>query len=100
MSKFKIDLSATIIGFDNKPFADGKTYAEVLAQDMLQSPAKGYDTIKLYELAITMNGAKKVEVDTSDLELVKRFVTNDSQLFVLAKGPILKAIAAAKEVKD
>lgn len=91
-----LDLSAVITDPKGNPHASGQTYAEALSSELMLSPAKGYDSIKLYEIAITLAAKKKIALDTSDMETVKRFVTNDSNLFVLAKGPILKAFSEAK----
>lgn len=92
-----LDLNFPLKGLPNNgdPGADlGTTAARVLAE-ALMSATKG-DALKQYEQAIMLAGCGKIDLDSSDKETLQRFVKENDNLRVIAKGPILKAISELK----
>lgn len=92
-----LDLNFPIKGLPNngEPAPDlGTTAARVLAEALMAS-TKG-DALKQYEQAIMLSGCGKIDLDSSDREALQRFVKENENLRVIAKGPILKALADLK----
>lgn len=54
------------------------------------------DSLKLFELAMSINKNDSVEVDTSDLKLIEEAVKSNPQYNNMIKGAILKEIESQK----
>lgn len=94
----KLDFNQVVIGIDGKEIIeDGKPVklapllANLFAQANSQEPAKFIDW------AVKLMGDGKIEVDKSDSEKIKNFVSAHNGLSNLGKCRILEIINAAKE---
>jgi len=64
------------------------TLATLLA-DQLVSGNKG-DAVKFYGWALKLHEGKELELDKSDKQTLKDFVSNNEQLTILAKAQLLE----------
>jgi hypothetical protein len=64
------------------------TLGNVLA-DQLVAGTKG-DAIKYYGWALKLHEGKELELDKSDTQTLKDFITNNEQLTILAKAQLLE----------
>lgn len=92
----KINLEKRLTNLDGQPISDGgremkmfHAVANALAQ------AKNQNAVKCYDLALRFYSGAAVELDDTDLALV-RDVIDKSDYFPLVKGPLLKELDAAK----
>lgn len=91
----KVDLSAPLEGLDGTVLSD--TQAKVLANSLVSGPEG--DAIKCYDWGVSLYKTGTIEVDSADLETLKGLVRANQRLANLAKGPILKILNAAGNVK-
>jgi hypothetical protein len=70
--------------------ANGKevTLGYILAEQLV-SGSKG-DAVKFYGWALKLHEGKEIELDKSDTQTLKDFVTNNEQLTILAKAQLLE----------
>lgn len=64
------------------------TLGNVLANELV-SGNKG-DAVKFYGWALKLHEGKEIELDKSDTQTLKDFVTNNEQLTILAKAQLLE----------
>ena len=94
--KITIELNEPIKDLDGKPMVpDGLTVGKVLGNVLVNQPEG--NAVKFYEWAMSWHKGQIVEVDTSDWDLIYKFVENNKTLNVLAKYPILMALSDAKD---
>jgi hypothetical protein len=72
-------------------------YVHNLIAMALYSGRGSADPVKAYELSMRFREGKDLELDTSDLELVRAAVKKSENLFDGAKGQCLLLLADAKE---
>lgn len=79
----------TLNGIDVKD-ANGKdvTLGNILAEQLV-SGSKG-DAVKFYGWALKLHDGKELELDKSDTQTLKDFITNNEQLTILAKAQLLE----------
>ncbi len=64
------------------------TLGSILA-DQLVSGSKG-DAVKFYGWALKLHEGKELDIDKSDTQTLKDFITNNEQLTILAKAQLLE----------
>jgi hypothetical protein len=64
------------------------TLCNILA-DQLVSGSKG-DAVKFYGWALKLHEGKELDIDKSDTQTLKDFITNNEQLTILAKAQLLE----------
>lgn len=95
MSLIKFTLNEPVRDLDGKVLPpEGQTCGKLLAQQLMMA-SKG-QVLKFYEWATAMHGGKQVEVDTTDYDVLYKFV-EDCSLPVFTKQPILMAMRKAKD---
>lgn len=92
----KINLEKLLTNLDGQPITDGgremkmfHAVANALAQ------AKNQNAVKCYDLALRFYSGVPVELDDSDLALV-RDIIEKADYYPLVKGPLLKELDAIK----
>lgn len=94
----ELDLNRAVVGIDGKEIIeDGKPVklAPLLAN--LFAQANSPEPAKFIDWAVKLMGDGKIEVDKSDSEKIKSFVSAHSGLSNLGKYRILEIINATKE---
>lgn len=97
-----LNLDFNIVGLDGRQImiqSDGgikkaPTAAELVASEMAKSNTG--DPIKMMSIALKLYDVKRVEVDKSDLGLVRDFVSKSTSFTNLAKYQILEAMDKIK----
>ena len=97
----KLNLNKPILTLDGSPFKEadgsnvilGKTIANALAMQ-----SKG-DILKFFGWAQKMYKGEAVEMDKSDLNILKGFIEEIQTLPIITKGQALEAIAEAEKNK-
>ncbi len=90
----KISLNKPCLGLDGNHFTND-SLGKILGQSLaLQS--KG-DAIKLIDWAGKLYKGEDLELDRSDFNWLKEFISNSESIFVIAKGPLLKEFIEFKE---
>jgi hypothetical protein len=64
------------------------TLGNILAQQLV-SGSKG-DAVKFYGWALKLHEGKELDIDKSDKQTLKDFITNNEQLTILAKAQLLE----------
>lgn len=82
-------LDGQILKEDGRPLKMFHAAANALVQ------AKGRDPIKCYDLAVRIFSGGPIDIDDSDLSLV-RDVIDKSEFIPLVKGPLLKELDSVK----
>ena len=92
----KINLDKPLTTLDGQPLQEaGRELKMFHAVANALAQAQGQNAIKCYDLAVRFYSGAPVELDDSDLALV-RDVMDKSAYFPLIKGPVLKELDAAK----
>ena len=84
-----IKMNVNLVGLDGVEIPNsnaGKLVANLLAQD-----SKG-DAIKKFSIAQRLYAGEDVELDASDLMMLKTFIETSEQMTVLAKSQILQLL--------
>ena len=87
-----VDLSGTIIKNGND---DNVTMGKLLAQTLVNQ-AKG-DALKFHGWAVDMYNCKPLNLDRSDVKVLREFVENSETMTVLAKAQIFELLDKGKE---
>jgi hypothetical protein len=99
----KLDLNFTLKGFDGKEMeseaAESINAAQVLATQ-LYSAREASNPVKYFDWALKLYNKQTLEVDSSDLEELKKFVKTHKSLFVIAQAQILKALSSLESDGD
>lgn len=82
----KLDFNFNLLDLDGKELKDANA-GKILANALIQQ-TKG-DSVKIWELALSLNKGEIVDLDSSDQELVKTFIRDTETLNVIAKGQLL-----------
>jgi len=90
----KIDLDHDIKNLNGEILKDSNM-AVIAANYMVARPDG--NAIKILEIAQKLNKDKKIEVDTSDYNLIKEIFEKEGSMNILARGQILKQIMEAKK---
>ena len=83
----KLNFNFNLTDLDGQPIENanaGKLLANTLAQQ-----AKG-DALKFWEWALALNKGEIINLDTSDLTVLKNFIKESDALAILAKGQLLQ----------
>ena len=83
----KLNFNFNLTDLDGLPIENanaGKLLANTLAQQ-----AKG-DALKFWEWALALNKGEIINLDTSDLTVLKNFIKESDALAILAKGQLLQ----------
>ena len=93
-----------LCNINGEPMMDGPgedakeiTLSNQLANALVQSEAK--DAIKAYELALRINGAKFIDLDTSDFNMVEQTVER-SKYSALLKAQLIMLVGSAVEAPE
>jgi hypothetical protein len=82
----KLDFNFNLLDLDGKELKDANA-GKILANALIQQ-TKG-DSVKIWELALSLNKGEIVDLDSSDQELVKTFIRDTETLNIVAKGQLL-----------
>jgi len=85
----KIDMNKAIVGLDGKEL-EGSNLGQLIAQVLVQSN-KG-DALKLWHWAQKLYSKEELELDPSDLEILKNFIKESETLTILAKAQALACL--------
>ena len=86
----KLNLDIAILGLDGKEI-EGSNLGQLLSQ-MLASASTKENAIKMYYWATKLYAKEELDLDPSDLSILKSFVESNDQLTVLAKAQILEKL--------
>jgi len=86
----KVNLNHPILGLDGKEI-EGKYLGELLSQ-MLASASTKENAVKMYYWATKLYGKEEIDLDPSDLSILKTFVESNEHMTVLAKAQILEKL--------
>lgn len=81
-----INLNKPITDLDGK-IIENTTLGKLVANDLV-SGSEG-DVIKFYDWAIRLNKGETIELDRSDYEKLKEFITASKRITILVKGQLL-----------
>lgn len=83
---------------DNEVVENGATLTlnKVIAP-VMASQNEGVDVMKFYDWSRGIYKGGVIELDRTDLEIIKNFIKDSKQLSVLAKGRLLEALTAPVE---
>lgn len=90
----KIDLNFKIKGLDATDIPDSNA-GKILA-NVLVSGTKG-DALKFYGWAVKLYADEAIDVDKSDLQKIKTFVSDSDNLPIITKAQILDVLNNVKE---
>lgn len=85
----KINLNKPILALDGKEI-EGSNLGQLLSQ-MLVSASTKENAVKMYYWAQKFYAGEEIDLDPTDLAILKSFVESNEQLTVLAKAQILEA---------
>lgn len=92
----KLNLDKPLTTLDGQPLQEsGRNLLMFHAVANALAQAQGQNAVKCYDLAVRFYSGAPVELDDSDLALV-RDVIDKSSFYPLIKGPLLKQLDAAK----
>lgn len=73
---------------------DPPTLANILASSLVGGAKVGsLDPIKIYDWAMALYKHGEIQVDESDFNALKDYISNSETLTILAKGQLLRAIS-------
>jgi hypothetical protein len=87
----KINLNKLIVDLSGKEI-EGSDLGQLLAQ-MLASASTKENAIKMYYWAQKFYAGEELDLDPTDLSILKSFVEGNEQLTVLAKAQILECFS-------
>jgi cell division septal protein FtsQ len=90
-----INLKVPLIDLDGKEVEREVTLGKILANQLVSS-TEG-DPLKFFDWAMRFNKGETVELDRSDYEKLKDFVTKSKTLTNLSKGQILPLLENDKQ---
>ena len=97
----KLNFNFNLLDLEGKELLerDGSTVnaGKLLANSLVQQ-TKG-DAIKFFEWALSLNKGEILDLDTSDQETLKKFITDSEGIIILAKGPLLKVFTKVQDKK-
>lgn len=91
-----IDLSAKITALDGTiAKEDGReiSYAQLISNILVMGNST--EPVKLFDIATRLFKDEKIELDETDMNLLRAQVINNNQITTLAKAPVIKVIDAA-----
>jgi hypothetical protein len=89
----KIDLNKPVLDLGKSPI-ENAFIGKVIASALI-SGTKG-DALKFMEWAFLLHEGKELDLDKSDYETLKSFITNSESITILVKGQALEIINEAK----
>jgi hypothetical protein len=87
----KINLNKSIVDLSGKEL-EGSNLGQLVSQ-LLASSSSKENTIKMYYWAQKFYAGEELDLDPTDLSILKSFIEGNEQLTVLAKAQILEAIS-------
>jgi hypothetical protein len=87
----KINLNKSIVDLSGKEI-EGSNLGQLVSQ-LLASSSSKENTIKMYYWAQKLYAGEELDLDPTDLSILKSFIEGNEQLTVLAKAQILEAIS-------
>jgi hypothetical protein len=87
----KINLNKPIVDLSGKEI-ENSNLGQLLSQ-MLATASSKENAIKMYYWAQKFYAGEEVDLDPTDLSILKSFIEGNEQLTVLAKAQILEAIS-------
>ena len=77
---------------------DGKHAGKILSA-LLAKATEAENPVKFFDWALSLYKKQPLDLDKSDMELLKKFVKGHRQMFVFAQAQILNKICEASEEK-
>jgi hypothetical protein len=87
----KINLNKSIVDLSGKEI-EGSNLGQLVSQ-LLASSSSKENTIKMYYWAQKFYAGEEIDLDPTDLSILKSFIEGNEQLTVLAKAQILEVIS-------
>ena len=87
----KINLNKSIVDLSGKEI-EGSNLGQLVSQ-LLASSSSKENTIKMYYWAQKFYAGEELDLDPTDLSILKSFIEGNEQLTVLAKAQILEVIS-------
>lgn len=89
----KVNFNVPVLNLDGKPINEGLEPANLgkVLGNTLVMVSQG-DVLKFYGWAMKMNNGDVVDLDKSDQETLKKFVTENQNLTILVKAQILELL--------
>jgi hypothetical protein len=87
----KINLNKPIVDLSGKEI-EGSNLGQLVSQ-LLASSSSKENTIKMYYWAQKFYAGEELDLDPTDLSILKSFIEGNEQLTVLAKAQILEVIS-------
>lgn len=78
---------------------DGKHAGKILSS-LLVKATEVENPVKFFDWALTLYKKQPLELDKSDMDLLKKFVKGHKQMFVFAQAQILNKISEAADHKE
>ena len=95
MTKIKLNLRIPIIDELGKVTVPGRNVGSALAQQMLQSGSNEETEIyKIFDWALTLGKGDRIDLNEGDAKMLRKWIVDNKELFILVKAPALKAIDA------
>lgn len=95
--KIILDLNQKLADLDGNPI-EGQLLGEAVS-NRLVSVSRG-NAIKYLDWAIALHKGKKLELDQADYQELYKFVEDQPDLTILAKGQIIKLMLASKDAAN
>jgi len=94
----KLNLNIPFVDLDGKQI--GKETLGVDLAKTLVGGSKG-EALKFYDWAVALHKGQEISVDNADIKKISEFIEQDTNMTVLLKAQLLKAIdECAKKAKD
>ena len=90
----KVNLNKPMRSLDGSDH-QSETLGKVLATYIV-SQSKG-DALKMYSWAMKLYEGKELELDKADFIVLRRFVEDNEQLYIISKAQILEVLGEFKE---
>jgi hypothetical protein len=87
----KINLNKSIVDLSGKEIEESNLGQ--LVSQLLASSSSKENTIKMYYWAQKLYAGEELDLDPTDLSILKSFIEGNEQLTILAKAQILEAIS-------
>lgn len=93
----KLKLNEVLTDLDGKDLGNA---AEILALQLFGSNTKQFSALRAYEISLELKKNKEVELSKEECDKMKTFVSDESNLIVGGKAPILSAIIDAMNSQE
>ena len=95
MTKIKLNLRIPIIDESGKVTIPGRNVGSALAQQMLLSGSNEETEIyKIFDWALTLGKGDRIDLNEGDAKMLRKWIVDNKELFILIKGPALRALDA------